>query len=250
MRASLIVAIVLMASDASAQSPDLISADRPGIADSAAIVGRGTWQIESGLQWELYTGENQTFFPTLFRVGLARRLEARIEGNTLSSSVAAGRRAIGLSPISFGAKAAVVLADDDSPGVSAIGRVFPKWGTNGFQADHIAGDLRLAVDWDITSSLSLNPNAGLSWSGTGSSSASGIFAMTFGYSPRPAVSWFVDVSVQQHESPGRTASTIWDGGFAYIPRQNWQFDVSAGARTRGQLASRVFAAVGFAYRHK
>jgi len=45
-----------------------------------------------------------------------------------------------------------------------------------------------------------------------------------------------------------TASNVWDGGVAYIPRPNWQFDVSAGARTLGDTAARAFVAIGFAYR--
>jgi hypothetical protein len=61
---------------------------------------------------------------------------------------------------------------------------------------------------------------------------------------------FVDTSLQRREREGGSASTVWDGGVAYIPRQNWQFDVSAGARTRGQSAARVFVAIGCAYRHK
>ncbi|HEX8028893.1 MAG TPA: transporter [Vicinamibacterales bacterium] len=243
--------IALAGADVAAQSAEPIDADRPGLADSAAIVGRGTWQIETGLQWELHQGEDDTFFPTLFRVGLNRRLEVRVEGNTLCSALVSGHRETGLSPISFGAKLGLVLADDGRPGVGVIGRVFPPWGTNGFDARHLAGDVRLAVDWDMTGHWSLNPNAGFSWSDSQVGSfATGIFAVTLGYSPRPAVSVFVDSAVQQREIAGGMASSIVDGGVAYIPRQNWQFDVSAGARARGETAARMFVAVGVAYRHK
>ena len=251
MRAAIAGLIVLLATaDASAQS-DPINADRPGLADAAAVVGKGVFQIETGLQWELRETEDDMFFPTLFRVGLTRRVEARVEGNTVSSSFLANRRRTGLAPISFGAKVGIILADDGKLGVGVIGRVFPKWGTNGFGANHTVGDIRLAADWDISEHWSLNPNAGVAWSdGDVVSFATGIYAVTIGYAPRPAVSLFVDTSLQRREREGGSASTVWDGGVAYIPRQNWQFDVSAGARTRGQSAARVFVAIGCAYRHK
>ena len=250
MRAAIAGLIVLLATaDASAQS-DPINADRPGLADAAAVVGRGALQIESGLQWELREDEDAFFIPTLFRAGLTRRIEARVEGNTLSSSFFPDRSRTGLAPISFGAKVGVVLADDDKPGVGVIARVFPKWGTNGCAANHTVGDIRLAVDWDISEHWSLNPNVGLVWAdGDDTAFATGLYALTIGYAPHPDVSLFVDTSLQQREREGGSASNVWDGGVAYIFRQNWQFDVSAGARTRGDTAARVFIAIGFAYRH-
>ena len=249
--AALALALITAAGTAHAQSPDVISADRPGLADSAALVGKGVWQLEAGFQWELHDGEDDLFVPALFRLGVSRRIEARVEGNTLSSRLVGTTRQTGLAPTSLGGKVGIVLADDDTPGVSVIGRVFPAWGTDEFHSDHVTGDVRLVVDWALTDRWSLNPNGGFSWSDDGESAfATGSFAMTIGYSPRPALSFFVDTSVQQREAAGGTASTVWDGGVAYIPRQNWQFDISAGARTRGETAARAFVAIGFAYRHK
>jgi hypothetical protein len=249
-RFGLAALLLLIASVATAQTPDLINADRPGLADAAALVGKGALQIETGLQWEQREDEDAFFLPTLLRVGLTRRIEARIEGNTLSSSLSANRRRTGLAPISFGAKVGILLADDDTPGVGVIARVFPKWGTNGFAANHTSGDIRLAVDWNISEHWSLNPNAGVAWSdGELGSFATGTYALTIGYAPHPAVSLFVDTFLLSREREDGSASNVWDGGVAYIPRQNWQFDVSAGTRTLGDTAARVFVAIGFAYRH-
>jgi hypothetical protein len=247
----MIVALTSVAETAQAQSADVISADRPGIADSAALVGKGTWQIEAGAQWEIHDGEDDLFAPALFRIGLSRRLEARVEGNTLSSKLVGVDRQTGLAPTSLGLKAGIVLADDDTPGVSMIGRVFPAWGTDAFRSENVTGDVRLAIDWAINDRWSLNPNGGFSWSEDGTTSfATGLAAVTLAYSRRPNLSWFIDASFQQREAAEGTAATIWDGGVAYIPRQNWQFDISAGARTRGETSARAFLAIGFAYRHK
>jgi Putative MetA-pathway of phenol degradation len=249
--AALVLVLVAVAERTHAQSPEVISADRPGLADSAALAGKGVWQIEAGVQWELHEGEDDLFVPALFRLGVSRRVEARVEGNTLSSRLVGASRQTGLAPTSLGAKVGIVLADDDTPGVAVIGRVFPAWGTDEFHSDHVTGDVRLVIDWALNDRWSLNPNAGFSWSDDGESAfATGLFAMTIGYSPRPALNFFIDTSYQRREASGGTASTVWDGGVAYIPRQNWQFDISAGARTRGETAARAFVAIGFAYRHK
>jgi hypothetical protein len=239
----------VFAGHASAQSADRITADRPGLADSANVVGKGAIQLETGGQWETRPGETAFFMPTLFRAGLSDRLEARIEGNTISTMAVEGARRTGLAPTSLGAKFALVLAEPARPGVSVIARVFPASGTNGFETRHLTGDLRLAVDWDMAEHFSLNPNAGFSFSdGEAETFATGVFAVTLAYSRHPGLSWFVDTSLQQREIAEGTASIIVDGGVAYIPRQNWQFDFSAGARARGDTPARMFIAVGLAFR--
>jgi hypothetical protein len=46
------------------------------------------------------------------------------------------------------------------------------------------------------------------------------------------------------------ASLLIDAGVAYIPRENWQFDVSAGRRALGNASALGFVSIGIAYRHK
>jgi hypothetical protein len=79
---------VLWTASGLAQEPDLINADRPGIADGSTVVGPGTFQIESGVQAEFRrhddSREHTLFIPTLLRFGIDSHWEVRIEGNTCS----------------------------------------------------------------------------------------------------------------------------------------------------------------------
>lgn len=234
-----------------AQSPDLIDADRPGLADTSTVIGRGRIQIESGLQWEPSDGEHSFFFPTLFRVGLSDRFEARLEGNGFAWVDADGERQSGLTPLSIGAEAVLLHLDGRRPGVGLIGRVFPAWGTGGFESNRVTGDVRLAADWAFADRLSLNPNLGIGWyEGVERNFTTVLFAVTLTYAPRPNVAWFIDTGGQSTESEGGVASAIVDAGVAYIPRQNWQFDISAGKRALGRTSAQAFVSIGFAYRHK
>jgi hypothetical protein len=251
LRSTLVAVLLALPADASAQSVDPISADRPGLADSATVVGKGAIQLEVGAQWESRPDATAFFIPVLFRAGLTHRLEARIEGSPLATVAAAGSRQTGIAPTSIGAKFALQRPDSGKPGVGVIGRVFPPSGTNGFESHHLAGDLRLAVDWDVAEHFSLNPNAGFAFSDAEDDTfATGLFAVTLAFSRRPSLSWFVDASLQQREIAGGSASIIVDGGIAYIPRSDWQLDISAGTRARGDTPPRLFVAVGVAYRHK
>src|SRR5215813_13322745 len=72
----------------SADEPDLINADRPGIADGSTVIGARTFQIESGIQQEFRRSgdsrEHTFFVPTLLRFGVDSHWEVRIEGNTFT----------------------------------------------------------------------------------------------------------------------------------------------------------------------
>src|SRR3982751_4476876 len=67
---------------------EMINPDRPGSADGSTVVRPQTFQIESGLQLEYRrsgdTHEHTLFVPTLLRFGVAKRWEARVEGNTFT----------------------------------------------------------------------------------------------------------------------------------------------------------------------
>lgn len=229
----------------------MIDADRPGLADTSTVVGKGRFQIESGLQWEPNDGERSIFVPTLIRIGLSNRFELRLESNTFTRVSFGDDSQSGLSPISIGAEAVVLEADDHRPGVGIIGRLSPKSGTNGFESNRMTGDVRVAADWALGGPWSLNPNVGVGWyEGNDRTFTTGLFALTLTYAPKPNVAWFVDAGGQTAELDGGDASTIFDAGVAYIPQENWQFDISGGKRLLGRETSEGFISIGFAYRHK
>ena len=187
----------------------------------------------------------------MFRVGLSDRLEARIEGSAFTLVDSDGERQSGLPPVSVGAKAVFVHGDGLKPGLGFIGRLFPAWGTGEFESNRVTGDVRLASDWAFAERWSLNPNVGIGWyEGEEQNFTTTLFALTVTYSRRPNTAWFVDTGWKSAEVEGGVSAMLIDAGVAYVPRQNWQFDVSGGRRAFGRASAQGFAAIGIAYRHK
>jgi hypothetical protein len=227
----------------------LIAADRPGLSDSSAVVGRGRLQIETGVQWEKRSGETSTFFPTLVRIGLSKRLEARIEGDTYTTIADRDLHESGLTPVSLGFKA--FLGGNDRATAGVIASFTPAWGTGAFAEEQPSADVRLAVDWALSERWVLYPNVGLAWTeGESGPFVPGLLALTLGYQPKPNIEWFIDAAAELPEAEGGTASVVIDAGVAYIPRDNWQLDISAGTRAHGSTGPKPFISIGVAYRHK
>ena len=228
-----------------AHAQEHIDADRPGIADTSTVIKPRAIQIETGVQWESRPADRVWFLPTLFRIGLMDRLEARIESNTWTAESNRGQKDYGIAPISIGAELAL------HSGYGVIARVFPAWGTGDFHASRVTGDLRLAMDFELPGSFSLNPNVGLASYETGDRRFfTGLAALTLSYEPTPKVAWFVDSGLQTPEDENQNASVIVDGGAAIFLGSNVQLDISAGTGVRGNTPPRPFVSVGFALRKR
>jgi hypothetical protein len=110
---------------------DLINPDRPGIADGSQTIGRGTFQLETGIDRE--QGDNA--FPSLLRYGLSKNFEARLESDS-----ALTHPLLGFKWHFAGA-----------PSLGVIVRA----------GEHHEGDVRLAADINLGEKWSLNPNIGV-----------------------------------------------------------------------------------------
>ena len=214
------------------------------------MVERGRLQIESGVQWEKRGGETSTFFPTLFRVGVAKRLEVRIEGDTYTTIADRDLHESGLTPVSLGFKALLTPPDrGETAAAGVIVNITPAWGTGAFASEKASGDVRLVIDWSLSDRWSLNPNAGFAWTeGESGHFIPALLAMTLSYQLERGVSWFVDGAAEIPEAERGTASLVIDAGVAYIPRQNWQLDISVGTRSHGDTGPKPFISVGFSIR--
>ena len=243
---------------------DLINADRPGIADGSTVIGPARFQIESGFQAEYRkdgTASNHTIFlPTLLRVGLDNRWEARVEGNTYTRTTTfdggtVTNRGSGFAPLSLGFK--YQICDIKGPHELSLGtivRVFPAWGSGDFHAHHVTGDVRLAADWNFAPrfKLELNPNIGLGRyeDDQGKVLTAGLLALTLNYLPTKKLNPFVDFGLQTPEPINGQTSVIFDTGVAYIVGHNIQFDASIGTGAHGSTPPHPFVAFGISFRSR
>ncbi|MEO8036764.1 MAG: transporter, partial [Acidobacteriota bacterium] len=149
---------------------DLISADRPGIADGSQTVKRGQFQIEAGLQEEHDRSDGidsrQLLTPSLFRYGVTDRFEARIESDAYQRLRIVGpdsrATSTGWAPVAIGFKVHFVdeALDQHRPSMGLIVRFVPPSGTSDFRSDRASGDVRFAADYEL-GKWSLNPNLGV-----------------------------------------------------------------------------------------
>src|ERR1700736_5123197 len=101
MKTHLTALLLLVASAALAQDSGLINPDRPGIADGSAVVGRGIFQLEAGLERDHdSSGGHSLATPLLLRYGISKDFEFRLEGNGYIHANGAN----GFAPLSLGAK--------------------------------------------------------------------------------------------------------------------------------------------------
>jgi Putative MetA-pathway of phenol degradation len=258
--AILAIFFAVPASAQSADEPDLINADRPGIADGSTVVGPKTFQIESGIQEEFRRSgddrEHTFFIPTLLRYGIDNHWEVRIEGNTFTRVTtfdSVNSHISGFAPVSLGLKYHIYDSNNDHQlSLGTIVRVFPAWGSKEFRTQQTTGDIRLAADWNFAPclKLSLNPNIGLGRyeDDQGRPFTAGLFALTLNYLPTKKLNPFVDLGLQFPEEKNGEASAILDGGVAYIIGRNLQLDASLGTRVHGETGPRPFLAFGISWR--
>jgi Putative MetA-pathway of phenol degradation len=222
---------------------DLINPDRPGIADGSKVIAPGALQVEAGLERDQFSDTHVISVPLLVRVGVVRRLEARVEGNTFTHTPGA----TGFSPISIGAKVALIDTGK-GPTLGVIVRGFLPSGTSAFKTTHVTGDVRLAADIPLGSKFSLNPNAGVSrLENDAATAVVGLFAATFTYQPTDRINPFIDVSYVSSPRDAASASFVIDGGIAWILGSDVQLDFSVGQGVHGD-APRPFVAGGLSWR--
>lgn len=246
-------------SAAATAGDDAINADRPGIADGSAVVGKGRFQIETGLQQEFRNrlGEKKhtILAPTLLRLGLSEAWEMRIESNVhawerVTAADGEFSKSSASTPISLGAKYRFWESDDVRPALGMIARVFPPSGSGGSRTRHTTGDVRLVADWDFAPDWSLNPNIGVARyeDGAGKTFSAGLFAVTLSYSVNDKLNVFLDGAAQTREQKNGKSMTVYDAGLAYLLTPDTQLDLSVGIRGSGDTPANQFIGAGISVR--
>jgi len=241
MRTIAAISFALFAFGAFAQDADLINADRPGIADGSAVVGRGIFQLEFGLERDHNGGGRSLSSPVLFRYGMTRDLELRIEGDGYIRE----RHANGFAPVAIGVK----YHFGQAPSMGVIASVSVPSGTGEQRSHETNGIAVFTTDINLGEKWSLNPNAGLASQDDGDGRfTAGILALTVQYNVSDRTNVFVDGAMQTQESRGGGESLVVDAGAAWIVGSNTQFDVSIGWRARGTTTPNVFVGAGISRR--
>lgn len=255
-RAMMVVGLWSIAAAAYGQNDDTrISSDRPGATDSSEVIGPGRWQIETGLRREVGQAgeepERKLAVPTLLRLGLNEKWEARLESDVHAwMRDSDGTRTQAYAPFYVGFKYRVMEAAGPVPSLAAIARVAPPSGSKTLRTGQTTGDLRLAADWELSERWSLNPNIGwaIDEDDDGQRFSAALLAVTLEYKLSRALEFFVDAAAKRPEATGAGSAVLYGVGLAYLVSRDLQVDLTVGVRGAGSTVPRSLVAAGFSMR--
>jgi hypothetical protein len=224
---------------ARAADDDTLVTDRPGVAESSKVVGKGRFQLETSVGWErqrdddLHSRTSST--PSLLRVGLGDTLELRIEtdGRTIEHDVdpASGAHAIsaGWADTELGLKWHVADQQGSHPSLGWLLHAALPSGNRDFKGHGVRPSLRLSAEWELPGdyALGLMPGVGSDTDDNGSRYGYGIFAANLGKDFGEHAHGFVELAAPQiaHAAHGGT-QLLFDTGMSYTPNKDCQLDVA------------------------
>lgn len=152
-----------------AQGQDEMITDRPDQSESTAIVGRGVFQLETGITIErdesaLVVQENREWAGSLLRWGLSERFELRFgfTGYTEAvTEVADGKTtASGLGDAELGFKLRLRDGQGRSPAIAFLAATTLPVGEEGLSSERYDPTVRFAFDHELGDALGLGWNVG------------------------------------------------------------------------------------------
>ena len=229
---------------------DKIATDRPDQTETTVLVPRHYFQAEFGFAKESADKENYNFaHPTgLFKYGLSRRFELRLETNYVSAYehlIPESRRTTGFEPIRVGFKSALWEEKGFVPKTSLLMHFgIPVLATKSFEAKHIAPSMLLAMQNTLTDHVALSYNVGTEWDGF-SSKALWIYSISSGF--ELAKRWEAFLEIFGVAQKDKLAENSLDTGFGFYINNDMKLDASAGIGI-SSAAVDYFFGVGFSFR--
>ena len=216
---------------------DVISPDRPGAANPTSVVRPGAFQLETCFETSISrrTGAASVStldLPTLLRLGVARRLELRIESNALTRQEAegSGSPVSGFADVSVEAKGLVHQGQGGLvPSLALLPAVSLPVGADAFSSGKAQVTVSALCDWPLRSgpTLSLNLNMARIVDDTGTQ-----YAWQTGSEAGVGVplgrAWAIsgDVFVTDPFAASTTPSWSADAGLEFYPDPDIQLDVT------------------------
>lgn len=236
---------------------DPIDADRPGLADPAFVVPRGTMQIETGVTFSHESdGEDVatwTLPEPLLRIGILDRAELRLAADGFISEHTHGEGTENTgSDLEVATKIRLLDQAGWRPATSVLaGLTFPTGG-DAVTSDGYDPLAELIASWEIGERFSVDANLGLAGPTQSPDDSDRAFetfaAASLGVSWNERVGSFFEYFATLRGS-GREDEHGVDAGITYLPTDDVQLDVSAGAGLN-RAAPDFFVGFGVAWRFR
>lgn len=246
-----------------------IAPDRPGFGDAVSVVSRKTMHIETGTWFEQDRGGSLVtngigINSTLFRYGLFKRMELRLDYNFWKSTAPAIHVSeTGLYPIRAGMKYHLVYNKGIIPAITFIGMQEIQFtATANFRPVHPNTDLQLSFANKVNDRFALCYNLGTivsEWFVRPQYYYA--LATEFTLSERSGCYLQAHGTLQEIKDDINSVRSYYlnylEAGFMYYPSHNTQLDISGGVKTGERFGETVisierhswyFLSVGFSWR--
>jgi len=233
-----VMAAVLLAAPAAAQTAPPLVTDRPDQTESPIVVPRGMVQFEAGGLYEVANagaGRVTSIASLLARAGLFGRVELRLGFLGWQRATAAGADArAGFGDLSVGMKVALRDGNGFDPAAAVLASALVPVGDPDFRAAGVDPELRVALAHELGGEFSLGYNVGAAWvttaggAGTGSNHVEGLYTLTVGRSFGTRLGAFLEAFGNVAPSDAAPSSHGIDGGLTFGVRPNMQLDAAAG----------------------
>lgn len=233
------------------QAQERINTDRPDQTESVVLTPRHFFQAEFGFGAENRgPSDYDIIHPTgLFKYGLTKRFELRLEANYVSSYVlaipAGTKKTTGLEPVKIGFRTALWEEKKWIPKTSILVHFgLPGLASKNFKAQHVAPSFLLAMQNTLSEKIGIGYNVGAEWDGF-SSTPVWIYSLSTGFDLGKKWEGFVEVFgfAQKNE----LVQNYFDSGLGFYINDNIKLDASVGFGIT-EAASNNFFGLGVSFR--
>ncbi|MDZ7647046.1 MAG: transporter [Cytophagales bacterium] len=248
----LLVFLFIGISDLYGQFSETIRTDRPGQSIGAFAVGKGFFQIQSGVDYFNYNdptiSRNGVLSNTVFRYGLSEPFEVSAmieyrEENTSNSIDSQNEN--GFSAVDLGMRYNIYTGSGLFPSIGFQIRLrLPHTGGD-FDIDQLAPNFLLVTSQQLSNRFSFTTNWGASWNGY-SAVPQGNYTANLAYAITPKLGVFIENYGSLVQSD---FDTFLDGGIGYLLNNNLQLDVYSGFGKNDDTKD-FFVSAGISWRIK
>lgn len=231
-RRSLIVALSCLCAVA-LQAQEPIVTDRPDYVESSDVVGKNVLQVETSAatDWTAVAGSTARTVatPTLFRLGVTKALELRLETDGYQRATLGSAPAVtGLADAAIGIKWHLVDGARSRPSVAILVHGDLPSGSSPFRGLGVRPSLRGVGEWDLPAGFSVGVMPGIIYEpNAGSPDWNALVGVTVGHPITNDLRLYVEYAAEAIPlTAGGEKSSTFDFGTAWVVTRDFQFDLS------------------------
>jgi len=248
MKVKLTAAVFLLTLRLSAQ--ERIDTDRPDQTESVFTVPKHYVQGELGFGRESFTDRSYNIVHPafLFKYGISKRAELRLESNLLSEHMElpqGNSKSTQMEPLEIGAKFALFEEKGLRPKTSLIAHLgLPFTASDPDPDQNLFPSFRFLFQHSLSERASIGYNLGAEWDGYSNRPT-----WTYTFSPNTNIgrNWYAYVEAFGFLHEGRAPEHQLDGGLAYYLSNDMKLDLSSGFGI-GDSPLRYYVSLGFSFR--